>query len=121
MKERRHSSYGTLVRHTRSKIIHRWIAREPAQTHHMYMADKAQCERGTVKTAKELGIRALPSDTRFECNVHDVLRWDNATAEMQPDISIEWRSQEIIGGKRFVLPDDSRRLYFEMQSRSSAA
>jgi hypothetical protein len=85
------------------------------------MTDKAQCERGTVKTAKELGIRALPSDTRFECDVHDVLRWDNDTAAMQHEVSVEWRSQEIINGRRFVLPNDSRRMYFEVQSRSSAA
>ena len=85
------------------------------------MADNTQCERGTVKTAKELGIRALLSDIRFECDVHDVLRWDNEAAEMQRDVSVEWRSQEIINGKRFVLPTDSRRMYFEVRSSPSAA
>ena len=86
------------------------------------MADHAHCDPGTVKTAKELGIRALPAETRFQCDVREVLRWNNASAEMQRDVTVEWRSQEIINGRRYVLPIEAgQRLYFEMQSQSSAA
>jgi hypothetical protein len=86
------------------------------------MAKKAQPEPGTVKTAKELGIRALPPTTSFECEVREVFRWNNALAEMQRSVSVEWRSREIIDGRRYVLPAESRQgLYFEIHSQPSAA
>ncbi|HEX4488052.1 MAG TPA: hypothetical protein VH088_17370 [Terriglobales bacterium] len=86
------------------------------------MANKAQYERGAVKTAKQLGIRALPPATPFEYEVREVLRWNNDSAEMQRDVAVEWRSQEIIDGRRYVLPAESRQgLYFEIHSQVSAA
>jgi hypothetical protein len=86
------------------------------------MANKAQYESGAVKTAKQLGIRALPPATPFQCEVREVLRWNDASAEMQRDVAVEWRSQEIIDGRRYVLPAESRQgLYFEIHSRASAA
>jgi hypothetical protein len=78
-------------------------------------------ERGAVKTAKELGIRAVPAETQFRCDVREVFRWDNASAEMQRVTSVEWRSQEI-NGRLYVLPAGSPQgLYFEIRSQSSAA
>jgi hypothetical protein len=86
------------------------------------MADKAEFEHGAVKTAKQLGIRALPPATLFACEVREVFRWNNASAEMQRDVSIEWRSQEIIHGRRYVLPaEPPQGLYFEIHSQSPAA
>jgi hypothetical protein len=88
----------------------------------MYMANQAQYERGAVKTAKQLGIRALPPDTPFVCEVREVFRWNNALAKMQRSLSVEWRSQAILNGRRYVLPAGSRHgLYFEIHSHSSAA
>lgn len=86
------------------------------------MANQAQYEPGAVKTAKQLGIRALPPDTPFACEVREVFRWNNATAKMQRSLSVEWRSQEILNGRRYVLPTGSGQgLYFEVHSQSSAA
>jgi hypothetical protein len=86
------------------------------------MANQAQYERGAVKTAKQLGIRALPPDTPFVCEVREVFRWNNALAKMQRSLSVEWRSREIIRGRRYVLPAGSAQgLYFEVHSQSSAA
>jgi hypothetical protein len=88
----------------------------------MYMANQAQYEPGAVKTAKQLGIRALPPDTPFVCEAREVFRWNNASAKMQPTISVEWRSQEIMHGRRYVLPAESGQgLYFEIHSQPSAA
>lgn len=86
------------------------------------MANRAEYERGAVKTAKQLGIRALPPATLFECEVREVFRWDNASAAMQRDVSVEWRSQDTIQGRRYVLPAESPQgLYFEIHSQGSAA
>jgi hypothetical protein len=86
------------------------------------MANQAQYERGAVKTAKQLGIRALPPDTPFVCEFREVFRWNNALATMQRSLSVEWRSQEIIHGRRYVLPaGPGQGLYFEVHSQSSAA
>ena len=88
----------------------------------MYMANQTQYEPGAVKTAKQLGIRALPPDTPFVCEIREVLRWNNASAEMQRSLSAEWRSQEILDGRRYVLPAESGQgLYFEIHSQASAA
>jgi hypothetical protein len=88
----------------------------------MYMANQAQYEPGAVKTAKQLGIRALPPDTPFVCEAREVFRWNNASAKMQRRVSVEWRSQEIIRGRRYVLPAESGQgLYFEIHSQPSAA
>ena len=86
------------------------------------MANQAQYERGAVKTAKQLGIRALPPATPFKCEIREVLRWNNVSAEMQREFVAEWRSQEIIDGRRYVLPAESGQgLYFEVHSHASAA
>jgi hypothetical protein len=88
----------------------------------MYMANQAQYERGAVKTAKQLGIRALPPDTPFVCEVREVSRWNNASAKMQRSLSVEWRSQVMLNGRQYVLPADTgQALYFEIHSQSSAA
>jgi hypothetical protein len=88
----------------------------------MYMANQAQYEPGAVKTAKQLGIRALPPDTPFVCEVREVFRWNNASAKMQRSVSVEWRSQKILNGRLYVLPAGSGQgLYFEVHSQSSAA
>jgi hypothetical protein len=87
----------------------------------MYMANQAQYEPGAVKTAKQLGIRALPPDTPFICEVREVFRWSNAFAKMQRSVSVEWRSQEILNGRRYVLPAESGHgLYFEIHSSAAA-
>lgn len=88
----------------------------------MYMANQAQYEPGAVKTAKQLGIRALPPDTPFVCEVREVFRWNNVSAKMLPTVSVEWRSQEIMHGRRYVLPAESGQgLYFEIHSQPSVA
>jgi hypothetical protein len=90
--------------------------------HPIVMANQAQYEPGAVKTAKQLGIRALPPDTPFVCEVREVFRWNNGLAKMQRSLSVEWRSQEILNGRQYVLPADSEQgLYFEVHSQSSAA
>ncbi len=86
------------------------------------MANREQYERGAVKTAKQLGIRALPPDMPFVCEVREVSRWNNASAKMQRSVSIEWRSHVMRNGRQYVLPaDNGQRLYFEIHSQSSAA
>jgi hypothetical protein len=86
------------------------------------MANQAQYERGAVKTAKQLGIRALPPDMPFVCEVREVSRWSNASAKMQRSLSVEWRSQVMLNGRQYVLPADSgQSLYFEVHSQASAA
>lgn len=81
------------------------------------MANHANYERGAIKTAKQLEINALPPNTLFECEVHEVLRWNNEAAEMRPVVETVWRTRDIIDGKRYVLPADSKRgLYIEMRS-----
>lgn len=88
----------------------------------MYMANREQYERGAVKTAKQLGIRALPPDTPFVCEVREVSRWNNASAKMQRGLSVEWRSQVMLNGRQYILPADTGQgLYFEIHSQSSAA
>jgi hypothetical protein len=88
----------------------------------MYMANREQYERGAVKTAKQLGIRALPPDTPFVCEVREVFRWNNASGKMQRGPSVEWRSRVMLNGRQYVLPADSGHgLYFEIHSQSSAA
>jgi hypothetical protein len=84
------------------------------------MANQAQCDRGAVKTAKQLGISALPPDTRFECELREVFRWSNEAAEMQRNVEAVWRTIDIIDGKRYALPADSKRgLYIEMLSNAA--
>jgi hypothetical protein len=86
------------------------------------MANREQYERGAVKTAKQLGIRALPPDTPFVCEVREVSRWNNASAKMQRSVSVEWRSHVMRNGRQYVLPADTGQgLYFEIHSQSSAA
>jgi hypothetical protein len=68
------------------------------------MAKLAQSESGAVKTARQLGIRALPADTLFECELYEVLRWNDATGEMQRHAETVWKSRDIIDGKRYALP-----------------
>jgi hypothetical protein len=86
------------------------------------MANREQYERGAVKTAKQLGIRALPPDTPFVCEVREVSRWNNASAKMQRSVSVEWRSRVMRNGRQYVLPADTGQgLYFEIHSQSSAA
>jgi hypothetical protein len=86
------------------------------------MANRAQYESGAFKTAKQLEIKALPPNTVFECEAHEVLRWNNETAEMQSVVEAVWRTRDLIKGKRYVLPADSQRepfqrgLYIEMRS-----
>ena len=81
------------------------------------MANRAQHERGAVKTAKQLEIKALPPNTLFECEVYEVLRWSNEAAEMRPVVEAVWRTRDIIDGKRYALPADLHRgLYIEMRS-----
>lgn len=86
------------------------------------MAKLAQFESGAVKTARQLGIRALPADTLFECELYEVLRWNDATGEVQRDAEIVWKSRDIIDGKRYVFPVGFQQgLYVEMQSQWSKA
>ena len=81
------------------------------------MANQAQYECGAVKTAKQLEISALPPNTLFEYEVHEVLRWNNDAAEMRHVVEAVWRTRDIIGGKRYALPADSKHgLYIEMRS-----
>jgi hypothetical protein len=81
------------------------------------VANRARHERGAVKTAKQLEIKALPPDILFECEVHEVLRWNNEAAEMRPVVEAVWRTRDIIDGKRYALPADSHHeLYIEMRS-----
>jgi hypothetical protein len=88
----------------------------------MCMARLARLESGAVKTARQLGIRVLPADTVFECELYEVLRWNDATGEMQRDAETVWKSRDIIDGKRYVLPVGFQQgLYVEMQSQRSKA
>jgi hypothetical protein len=81
------------------------------------MANHANYERGAFKTAKQLEINALPPNTLFEYEVREVLRWNNEAAEMRRVVEAIWRTRDIIDGKRYVLPVDSRHgLYIEMRS-----
>jgi hypothetical protein len=70
------------------------------------MAKLAQFERGAVKTARQLGVRALPADALFECELYEVLRWNNATSEMQRDAETVWKSRDIIDAKVTCCPLD---------------
>ena len=81
------------------------------------MASRGQYKCGECRTAAQLKIKGLPSNTLFQCEVQNVLRWDNEAAEMRLAVEAVWRTRNAIDGKRYVLPTvSSGGLYIEMRT-----